>query len=221
MKRTILSLAAAMICMASFSQESESATESNFGVSSDVVSRYVWRGTQFSSSPAIQPGLSYSAGGFSAGAWGSYSFDNSGSECDLYAGYDFEFGLGIIVTDYFFPTMYNAEESLYNGYFEKDKHTFEVGLTYEVGSFSFGAYKYLNQLEDMYVEAAYTYKNAKLFVGAGDQLYTNNTEFNVCNVGLTVSKEVALTESWKVAPFASFVVNPNKEEAFLVVGITL
>lgn len=222
MKKTILSLAAAMICIASFGQESE--TKGEFGISTDIVSRYVWRGTQFSTAPSIQPGITYAIGGFTVGGWGNYDFDNSATECDLYAKYDFEFGLGVVVNDYFFPDITktgNYAASPYNGYFDTEEHTFEVGLTYEISNFSLGAYKYVNQNEDMYVEAAYAFKNAKLFVGAGDEAYTNTGDFNVCNVGLTVSKEVALTETWKVAPYASFVVNPNREAATLVLGITL
>ncbi|PZX17457.1 uncharacterized protein Gcw-chp [Breznakibacter xylanolyticus] len=220
MKRVFLSFAAAIACMATFAQESEAT--SPFSISADVVSRYVWRGSEIGGSPNIQPGLSYSIGGLTAGAWGSYDFDFSKTtaapECDLYLSYDFEFGLGFIATDYYNQSF---------RYFDYDgttgAHSIELGLTYSIGNLSLGAYKFINQSEATYVEAAYEFKNAKLFVGAGDKsYYLNYTEdFNICNVGLTVGKEVQLTETWKVAPYASFVVNPNKEEAFLVLGITL
>ena len=38
----------------------------------DIMSRYVWRGTDFGNSAAIQPGLSYSKEGFTVGAWGAW-----------------------------------------------------------------------------------------------------------------------------------------------------
>src|SRR5690625_3783970 len=37
-----------------------------FNVGADIVSRYVWRGTDFGESVSIQPTLSFSAGGFEA-----------------------------------------------------------------------------------------------------------------------------------------------------------
>ena len=39
-------------------------------VSADIVSSYVWRGTQFAGA-SVQPGVTFTKGGFSAGAWGS------------------------------------------------------------------------------------------------------------------------------------------------------
>jgi len=213
MRKVVLTIVVAMMAIV--------AVDAQFKISTDLVSRYVWRGTQFSASPAIQPGLSYSAGGFTAGAWGSYAFDNVGSECDLYASYAFDFGLGIVVTDYFFPA--DPASEMFGGYFNYDDlHTFEAGLTFAKNGLSVGVYKYLNQLEDLYIEAAYAFNdNVSLTVGAGDQLYTNNTELNVCNVALKYVKEVSLTDHFKVKPFASFIVNPNREQSFLVVGITL
>lgn len=218
MKNSILLSAMILICFTAFGQEKE--TKGVLEISSDVVSRYVWRGTQYSDAPAIQPGVSYSKGGFSAGAWGSYAFDNIGTECDLYIGYDFDFGLGLIVNDYFFPS-YDGSTLSEGGYLDDTYHTFEIGLTYDIKDFSMGAYRYMNQDEDIYVEASYTIKNTKLFIGAGDNAYSASGNFNVCSAGFTVSKEISLTENWKVSPYASFIVNPNKEQGFLVLGITL
>ncbi len=216
MKRIIFTLLTVFAIFASNAQEESS----KFSFSTDLVSRYVWRGTQFSDAPAIQPGLSFATGGLTVGAWGSYALNsNFGAELDLYAGYDFDFGLGVILTDYFFPS--DPASEMYGGYFDKDLHTFELGLTYSVGNFSLGGYKYLNQLEDLYVEASYDIKNVSLFAGAGDQLYTNNGEFNLCNVGIKVSKEVKITDTFIVSPYASFSVNPNREQGFLVIGLTL
>ena len=38
----------------------------------DVVSSYVWRGTQFGEGPHIQPYISTGKGGFEIGLWGSF-----------------------------------------------------------------------------------------------------------------------------------------------------
>ena len=59
-------------------------------ISADVVSRYVWRGTQFGDSGHIQPALILSAGDFEIGAWGSFALSGNDewSELDLYISYD-------------------------------------------------------------------------------------------------------------------------------------
>ena len=89
LKTTFLALVAVLALGTATAQEAES----NFSVGADLVSSYVWRGTQFGSGPAIQPGISYATGGFEIGAWGSNSFSmNEGFEADLYAGYSFDFG---------------------------------------------------------------------------------------------------------------------------------
>ncbi|MFT3740495.1 MAG: hypothetical protein QM786_17235 [Breznakibacter sp.] len=214
MKKAVLTFAAAVLFTSAFAQESES----KFSINADLVSRYVWRGTQLGTT-AIQPGVSYSTGGFTLGSWASYAIDGSGfgDECDLYASYAFDFGLGVVVNDYFFP---NAGYD--NSYFNyDDNHTLELGLTYATGGLNLAAYKYLNADEDLYVEASYSFKYATLFAGAGNENYSVSGDFNLVNLGLKVSKEVAISDKYSVSPFASFIVNPNREQTFLVVGVTL
>lgn len=70
----------------------------------DLVSRYIWRGIDFGNSVSVQPFLSFSTGGFEAGAWASYPFTNAGkgtNENDLYVTYSFG-SVALTVTDYFF-----------------------------------------------------------------------------------------------------------------------
>jgi hypothetical protein len=59
----------------------ESGTE--FYIGTDLVSRYVWRGTDYGNSPAIQPTVSVSMKGFTLGAWGSYGLLNEFTENDF------------------------------------------------------------------------------------------------------------------------------------------
>lgn len=86
----------------------------NFDLGTDLVSRYVWRGTQFGGNgPSIQPYTSLAIKNFEFGAWGAYSLDglNTGQEFDLYLTYTFANDMvSATVTDYFFPdftTDYN------------------------------------------------------------------------------------------------------------------
>jgi hypothetical protein len=90
--------------------------------SADVMSRYVWRGTQFGgNTPSLQPAMTMTWKGIEVGAWAAYSLSgsNTGQELDLYLKYTlpnekFSFTL----TDYYFPTEGND----YNYYeFNNDK----------------------------------------------------------------------------------------------------
>ena len=45
----------------------------------DMVSRYVWRGTDFGQSASIQPDLAYTFGGFEIGTWASYAVNPAAS----------------------------------------------------------------------------------------------------------------------------------------------
>lgn len=92
----------------SFSQE-ETEKESlvSMDISADLVSRYIWRGTQFGGNAAnIQPDLSLNIGNFTVGSWSAYSLGGTNfvQELDFYANYTFcKEMFTLTVTDYFFP----------------------------------------------------------------------------------------------------------------------
>jgi uncharacterized protein (TIGR02001 family) len=117
--------------------------ESPFTIGADLVSRYVFRGLDFGESPAIQPGLSYSYKGLTVGAWGSYAFVATplGIEADLYASYNFHFGLSAGITDYYFPgeQLKIGPDSVINPirngkYFDySNSHFFELNVSQSFG----------------------------------------------------------------------------------------
>ena len=54
------------------------------GFGADVVSRYVWRGTDFGNAVSVRPGMSYSTGSVEGGAWSSWAINGGGAnENDL------------------------------------------------------------------------------------------------------------------------------------------
>ena len=71
----------------------------------DVVSSYVWRGTQFGSGAHIQPYMTLGSGNLEAGIWGSFptTAQGGGNELDAYISYDFG-PLALTVTNYTFPS---------------------------------------------------------------------------------------------------------------------
>lgn len=187
-------------------------------VGADVVSSYIWRGVKFGNGAAFQPVLEYSLGGFTAGAWGSYGFaDGEFSEADLYASYGFKSGLSLGLTKYYFPGT---------SFFEANAHAWELNGGFEKGVFSFSANYILNEGAesaggDIYLEAGITSGPVNWFIGAGDGWHNPGGKFNVCNIGLTGTREIRLTDSFVLPVFSTIVLNPRMEQFHIVFGITL
>ncbi|MDQ1769238.1 hypothetical protein GQR60_00210 [Labilibaculum sp. A4] len=228
-----------------FAQEGSGNGEISFGA--DLMNRYVWRGTQFSTGPVIQPSVEYSNGGFALGAWGSYAQNGAdGAEADLYASYTFADDLfTATVTDYFFPTDGIAVN---NSYFDYKKastgHIMEATLAFN-GSDGFpisilaamnfwGADQDTNgdQQNSLYIELGYGFKYKEvaidLFAGftpidadesKGESGFYGDTAGFV-NMGFTASKEIAITDKFSLPVSASVIANPMAENLFLVFGVS-
>ncbi len=147
-------LAAFFISLASLSfaqlqdenkMEDTTSSAATFSAGADLVSRYIWRGTDYGNSPAIQPAIAFSVAGFKAGFWGSYGLGaysrqindstiaNMGhyAEVDFYLSYTLK-GFTIMAYDYFLPN--SLEPNNGNKYFNfKNKttgHTVEICLSW-------------------------------------------------------------------------------------------
>ncbi len=204
-----------------FSISAQEETESPFNVGADFVSRYVWRGLDFGNAPALQPTFEFAAGNFSIGAWGSYTLSASPYlEADLYAGYAFDFGLSVLVTDYYFPAAeFGAVTD--NSYFDVDAHTFELGLSQEIGDFYISAFYFLNANDDLYFETGYSFTHFSVFAGAGNQSYTSDGEFMVTNFGISTAKEIKISDSFSLPVSGAFIINPELEQVNIVFGFSL
>ncbi len=198
--------------------------ESKWTAGADLVSSYLWRGLYLSNA-AVQPGLSFSAGGFTIGGWGSASFDGV-LEADLYAAYTFGFGLTLGATDYYFPSIEGG-----NDYFDTDKatgaHILELNGGYEISGLSLAANYVLNEAGgagsaggDTYFEVGYAYRNINLFVGGGDGLQTEDGDFNITNIGIGVTKELTITPSFTLPLTCSAILNPDREKFYLVAAVS-
>lgn len=199
-------------------------TESKWTTGADLVSSYVWRGLYLSNT-AVQPSLVFESGGFSAGAWGSASYDGV-LEADLFLGYTFNFGLSLGVTDYYFPSIEGGNE-----YFDTStgsgSHIFELNGGYEIGGLSLSANYVLNEAGgagsaggDKYFEVAYSFGNVGLFVGGGDGLQSLDGDFNITNVGISASKELQITPSFTLPLTCSAIFNPDREKFYLVAALS-
>jgi hypothetical protein len=188
-------------------------------IGADMVSRYVWRGTDFGNSASIQPTLSFAHNGFEIGAWGSYALTAAGAganENDLYASYS-SGPISFTFTDYYFPEAFD-----FFNYSDKDGfHILELSGGLTAGKFNIMAAVNVSGDPDnsVYAEVAYTaYEfddiSVGLVAGLGNNVYITDTggDFNFVNLGLTASKGPI---------FTSFILNPEAETNFLVFGYSI
>nr|MBD3621380.1 hypothetical protein [Sunxiuqinia sp.] len=142
---------------------------------------------------------------------------------DLYLSYGFDFGLSVGLTDYYYPGTEFFDTSTETG-----AHAFEVNLGFETGALSLAGNYILNEAGgaasaggDVYFEAGVAVGNVDLFLGAGDGWHTSDGEFNVCNVGIGTSKEIKITDSFSIPVSGAAILNPDTEQFYIVVGISL
>lgn len=221
-----------------FSAHAQDTTNIKFSLNADFASRYIWRGFDFGNAPSVQPTLEASYKNFAIGAWGSQSISSNtgGLEADLYTTYSFNFGLSIGVSDYYFPEeklriMKDLPDTASflilperNGnYFDfENAHFLEANINYEIKNFSLSAnYMFHNAADDIYAEIGYNYKNLTVFIGGGNESYTNNGKFNICNTGFTITKEIKLSDKFDLPVFGSFILNPDSEQVHMLFGISL
>lgn len=229
MKKTLL-IAASMLLLIAITAPTVKAQEVDAGL--DIYSSYVWRGIKFGEGAAFQPWVEFSVGGFAIGAWGSYCVtDNEAAEADLYASYGFDLGenasLSLTVTDYYFPGTTADPVSWTDG----DNHFFEPMVGVGVGAFSFtaaymfydGAGKDGDASGDMYLEAAVTAGPVDISLGGGNGAYSmkDDAGFDICNIGISTSKEIKITDSFSLPLSGAVILNPSYESFHVVVGISL
>jgi hypothetical protein len=183
----------------------------------DFVSNYIWRGSKFGSGPAVQPFVEYAAGGLSVGAWGSCCIsEDEAAEADLYLSYQ-RGPVTIGTTAYYFPE---------NSFFKARNHAFELNSRFESGIFSLSANCVLNegagsQGGDLYFEAGLKTGSVNLFAGAGNGWLTRHSKFNLCNLGVSASREIRVTDAFSLPVTVSAILNPDSGIFYVAAGIHL
>jgi len=201
-------------------------TKASFDIGVDFASRYVWRGLEFSDSPAVQPYAEYTSGNFTLGAWASYETGGQvvGQEFDFYAGYSFG-AVSLGFTDYAFPV-----DGLSDGYFQIKNHVGEATISFDGVekfplSLMLGVNVYNDDANSVYTEIGYPFTigetELSAFVGAGNEIYSVDGEFAVTNFGISAGKDIKMTDSFSLGVSASAIFNPDTEDAYLVFVISL
>ena len=227
--KKILMITASVLLLITFipnvnAQEEEG---SSWNAGLDIYSSYIWRGLKFGTGAAFQPSVDFTAGGFTIGAWGSFSTGGTeAAEADLYATYALNLGekaaLSLTVTDYYFPG---------SEYFNGDSHFIEPLVNLGLGNLSLtAAYMIYNAAPngsgDLYFQAGYAAGPVSITLGGGNGQYSLEDEneddkFAISNIGIGTSKEIKITDSFSLPISGSIILNPSTEQLFVVVGISL
>ena len=210
LKFTLLTIVALFSTNISYSQD--------FGA--DLVSSYVWRGTQFGSGSHIQPYMDLESGNLSGGIWGSFptSAKGGGNERRSWKCYDFG-PLALTIANYTFPGeggVYSKGEGLFNGdYTELSASTSIGGVDLSAG--------YFTEVEALYIELGTSIGAVDVALGYGDDsadAFYADGESGLINMSFSGSKDIQITDSYSLPVFGSFIINPEAETAFLVFGIS-
>jgi len=221
MKKTAKLIALAAVLFAGFGSSNAMAAE-GFELGADIVSSYVWRGSDLGDSAAIQPSLSYTfENGLSVGLWGSYALteDSHFWHSDRYKEVDLTVSMPVgpvtlAVTDY------NADPEDGNtfDFGENGNNTIEVSASGTYANIDLMAAVFVagNDYDNAwYCEAGYQFYDkdgytAKATAGIGNEGYYGDGEgkkLALVNTGIAVSKDRYT---------ASAIYNPDTENSYLV-----
>ena len=218
----------------------------NLSVSADVVSTYVWRGS-YQAGTSIQPCMEFTAGGFSIGAWGSVDIAGFGyKEMDLMAYYSFK-NVTAGIFDYWVAGEMNyrffdfskSTQHLLDAWLTYDFNRLPLTVgwyTIVAGDEQFSKYEKKGKMKKAfptYIEAIYTFpvKEVNLEATIGVSPWNSGVIYNradegghtngfaVVNLSLKASKDIKITEHYAFPVYGQLILNPAKEDLFLVFGI--
>jgi hypothetical protein len=217
---------------------SVTSVKAQFATGADIVSSYVWRGVPQEATkgtPNIQPYVSFTTGGLTIGSWASSSLLGNVKEVDLYATYAFSSQLAVTLTDYNWGF---ASPKGYFDYSATTDHIYEATVAYtgtekfpisaSINTMFAGADKKPSDATkaalSTYIELGYQVSPvAKVFVGGvlGESNAYATTGAGLTNVGIKVSKSIAITDKFSLPVYGVLGANPYTGGAFFVAGVTL
>lgn len=229
-------------------EASQQVSKLSFSFGMDLVSRYLWRGSEFgvgrdgSSSPHFQPTAAFSydlgkAGSLSLGVWGSYAFNGNFSESDVFFNYTIPTKSGtfsLTFNDYYYPYL-GIPVTNFDGKGE-GAHTIDAQLAYTFPeSFpltfmvSNNVHNDMPDNKSLYLEASYPFSvsGAQLgvIVGAAQGvsswhgIYTD--KFELCNIGLKASKSIRITQDYSLPVGMNWIYNAHIKKTYVVFKVTL
>jgi hypothetical protein len=202
-------------------QAQDEEKKSNFSTGADFYTNYIWRGTKYGTGPSLQPSVKFNSGVFTMGVWGSYDAHGY-AETDPYISLAFKSGFSFGLTDYYYPGL-----RIFNVTDTAGSNALEINAGFTKGGFSLSANYIVNEAGgaasaggDKYFQVGYSFSNVSLFAGAGDGWHTSNGKFNLCNVGVGATKVIDVTEKFSIPVNGQVILNPEREQLFVVVGFS-
>jgi len=236
MKTILLFIILALFCLSSKAKAQDSTANWKLHSELDIASRYIWRGSSFSKSPCFQPFVEFTKGGFFVNTWGSYTFAaEKFQEADISIGYNFKHAT-LMLSDYFSPIDTGATANTYFDYKRSStRHNYDLQLSFNeiAGSqlcilFStiiYGYEEYDYKSYSTYIELSYNAKTEnytiKPFLGLTPMDGYYASKFAFINCGMTIGKEIQISDRYKIPVKTSLVFNPDKQDVFLAVVLSL
>lgn len=214
----------------------------NFNISTDLQSRYVWRGQALGgTSPSIQPCMNFNYKGFNANVWGAFSISNPDyQEIDLALSYTFINDIfTLVITDYDNPT-YKKSFNYFNYNKDKTTHILEGGLLINIPTtnLSLGVYTNFfgndkkdscgNIVYSTYGELKYNFNiekiktkfDANLGIAFNDKKngFYGNDGVECVNISFGATKNIAFSNSFILPIYSRIISNPANNKIYLIVG---
>jgi len=200
----------------------------------DLVNQYIWRGQKLGN-VSVQPTLGIEWKGLSLTAWGSVGIEKEDTkEFDLTAAYTLG-GFTVGLTDYYFDSK---RYFLYDAH--RTSHVFEANVGYNFGPVALqwftniagndGLNKSGKRAYSSYVELSAPFRLGgcywKAAVGAVPYYTTfygdnKSSGFALCNLSLMATRDIRVTQTFRLPLFAGVTANPSAQKAYLLFGFTL
>jgi hypothetical protein len=126
------------------------------------------------------------------------------------------------MTDYYLPDLSIFETSKAAG-----SHALELNAGFAKGGFSLSANYIFNEAGgiasaggDKYFQIGYDFSDVSLFAGAGDGWHTTDGKFDLCNIGISTSKDIKVTDKFSIPVTGQVIFNPDREKLYIVAGFS-
>lgn len=231
MKKCVTLILLSLILISTFGQNTKECAKSPFNASIELTTKYMWRGLEYGTSPAVLPSLNFSSGGFNAFVMGAYTWDGSHQEVDLGFNYNLK-ALTFGVLDYYYPSNVGENDNYFNLKNRNTGHSVETYLTIAsekspayvtISTFIFGNDKKFNgcQAYSSYAEIGYTHtfndnKNISLAIGAAlnKSFYTDYEKgFNIVNIAIKYVTALKFG-NFQFPISTSYIINPYREKSY-------
>jgi len=231
----------------SFSQEKTPEIVENNSytdLGADILSSYIWRGLKIDAAPNIQGWGEFGIAGFNFGVWASTNFTGSFAETDIYAGYSIG-NLNTTVTNYFTGNSsffsFNKAEIQHVGeltmeYTLSKKFPLKItagtlfyGDDYKIDSYDINGDPVFNETRNYstYFEFMYPFTHAETEIAvvlggvAHESAFYESDGAAIINIGAKVSKELKVTDYFKLPVSFGVTVNPATESIYSIFNISL